>query len=1293
MSDDYLLLAHKEWIGYVQPVGLLAVPAVLIHRGVIPDRNVADLQERLDAMTRTSEEADPVVTDFVAFTAAFLGWNDHDLSGVPGNPPLPEDLCVELTEYGERLAPTYALPAAGKNANGWQLLIRVEMPGTDLDAAIIDDGKYWAASPHARFERLLRGTNVPVGLLTNLRSFRLVYAPKGETSGFATFDLKSMLELAGRPMLSAFHMLLKVERLFGSPEQNLPSLLAESRQYQETVSTQLAEQVLVALNELLRGSYTADARMSRTMTVDLAKSDPDHLYGGLLTALMRLVFILYAEDRDLFPRNKVWEQNYSLGGLFERLRDDAVLYPDTMDDRYGSWAQLIALWRLMYFGSKYADMKLIARRGQLFDPTRFPFLEGRKSPQEPPNIPTISDGVVWRILRALMVLDGERLSYRTLDVEQVGSVYQSVIGFTIELTEGPSIAVRAPKRGGAATTINLQTLLAEAPVKRAEWIRQRTDRNLTSKHAIAVKESNSVPDLEAALSPVTDGRITPKLLPAGVPVLQPTEVRRRTGSYYTPRELTAPIVSEALRPALERLGPQATPGQILELKVLDPAVGSGAFLVESCRQLADRLVVAWELHGNAPSLPPDEDAVQHARRLVAQSCLYGVDRNSMAVDLAKLSLWLATLARDHEFTFLDHALRHGDSLVGLFREEIAKLNWLDKGNESFAARLVHERLSKAAAERQRIRTAADAAGEHELTSLLEKADEQLVDLNLIGDTLVAAFFDNQTSKSREAAREKMVRSLGLGETGWQDRLKTEVNLLDDARNRLNPFHWELQFPEVFLRENPGFDLIIGNPPYAGKNTIINSNPDHYLTWLQTIHEGAHGNADLVAHFFRRAFRLLRHGGTFGLIATNTIRQGDTRNVGLRWIRHHSGIIYTAKRRYKWPAAAAVVVSIVHVAKGEYNGFFTLDNRRVKKITAYLFDQGGDDDPYQLISNSDQCFEGTHVLGMGFTFDDTDKKGIALPLSEARRLVLADPRNGSRIREFIGGEEVVTDPRQLPHRKIIDFGDMSLDEAEQWPELLDIVRQRVLPERLKDKRLTYRNNWWKFAERRPRLYEKISGLKRVLVNSKIAHHLAFAFLPNGWVYSKRLNVIAREDASCFAVLQSRVHEVWARFFGASLEDRLSYTASDVLETFPFPESGFNDELAVIGARYVEHRAKIMIATNKGLTETYNRFANPNDKASDIETLRTLHADMDRAVLDAYGWRDIFAEPDFEKEWMDDDGDGPVRYRWPEETRDRVLARLLDLNTERACDEARRGLRKSLVLKDTNREGLQLESVEV
>ena len=169
---------------------------------------------------------------------------------------------------------------------------------------------------------------------------------------------------------------------------------------------------------------------------------------------------------------------------------------------------------------------------------------------------------------------------------------------------------------------------------------------------------------------------------------------------------------------------------------------------------------------------------------------------------------------------------------------------------------------------------------------------------------------------------------------------------------------------------------------------------------------------------------------------------------------------------------------------------------------------------------------------------------------------------------------------------------------------------------------------------------------------------------------------------FSVLQSRPHEIWARFFGSSLEDRLRYTPSDCFETFPFPEDWqINPALETTGQSYYDFRAELMVRNNQGLTKTYNRFHDPYEHDPEIRELRELHAAMDRAVLDAYGWNDIPVECEFildyeinEEEWSPRCRK-PYRYRWPDKVRDEVLARLLELNADRAREEARSGLSKT------------------
>ena len=692
------------------------------------------------------------------------------------------------------------------------------------------------------------------------------------------------------------------------------------------------------------------------------------MYQALLTVILRLVFLLYAEERDMLPEDETFVRHYSIAALYERLRDDAALYPDTMDQRYGAWAQLLVLFRMIHDGAEADGLHLPQRHGALFDPDLFKFLEGRAGSGgrqvheriEPPLVP---DGTIYHALEKLFVLDGERISYRALDVEQIGSVYETMMGFRLEIASGRSAAIKAPKKHGAPTTINLKELLGETPAKREKWLRDRTDRKLPDRAKKGVKASTTLDDLHLALDPLLDKIATPDLIPPGAMVLQPSEARRRSGSHYTPRVLTEPIVRTTLEPILERLrgadGQEPRPEQILDLKVCDLAMGSGAFLVETCRQLAEALIRAWHAHGGPPAIPPDENETIYARRLVAQRCIYGVDRNRIAVDLAKLSLWLVTLAKDHPLTFLDHELRHGDSLVGLSRKQIEAFHWKEDAlrfRAGFETMRVHQQMEKVADLRRCIREAGEEVADRELQLLWKDASDELDEVTLFGDLVLAAFFE----------RAKRAEFADVVASGNADRYRGWLAERREEDPPLVPFHWELEFPEVFDRENPGFDAVVGNPPFAGKSTVAAANVARYPDWLKQAHTESHGNADLVAHFFRRGFDLIREDGTFGLIATNTIAQGDTRSTGLRWICEHGGEVYQARRRVKWPGSAAVVVSVLHVAKGHFPGVKNIDDDEVETITAFLFHSGGHDDPARLEANARKSFQGSIILGMGFT---------------------------------------------------------------------------------------------------------------------------------------------------------------------------------------------------------------------------------------------------------------------------------------------------------------------------------------
>ena len=1334
---DPNIAAHLEWIGFVKPTGLVVSPPTLVRAGAILNRFDRDGQRKLRecveerAFGPVDSKLEPYLPSFRIFAETVLDWgfSPKAFAGTEEY-PIPDELKVQLPMSSSIIQPHYAIRELDSirdptNYDGakWQLLVRMVNMGEDLDR-VARTSSGIDASPHGMLERLLRKTGVTAGLLFNGTTIRLLSAPRRETSGWLDFRVSDMVQTAGRPISSAMRLLLGQARLLTLPSPNrLTALLEASRKFQNEVSESLAEQVLQALYELLRGFQAAHDASNGELLREPLGNRPDDVYRALLTVILRIVFLLYAEERDILPHgDETFSRYYSIAGLYERLREDAAWYPDTMDQRFGAWSQMLVLFRMIHDGAQSGEMDLLARRGALFDPERFPFLEvlrhGYSQESGPAATPLVPDGTIFRVLKKLLVLNGERISYRALDVEHIGSVYETMMGFRLETASGRSIAIKPTKRHGAPTTINIDELLAEPSGQRELWLRDRTDRKLTPRVSRSVGGASTLEAIHAALDSVIDKEATPDFVPSGAMVLQPSLERRRSGSHYTPRELTEPIVKTALEPVLKRLcakdGKPPRPVQILNLKICDPAVGSGAFLVESCRQLAEALVESWAVHGEEPDVSRREEQIILAQRRIVRRCLYGVDRNPVAVDLAKLSLWLVTLSKDHPLTFVDHAIRHGDSLVGLSLDQIKAFHWARSPpttQQGLEVMRVLEHTKRFALLRRRIQDATEQVSDAHLHQDWSDACRALSPVKYFGDLITTAFFEGTTAASRESIRTEFAISVAENAS---DEHANRVVSFQMSEPPIVQFHWQLEFPEVFDHGYSGFDIIVGNPPFAGKNTIAAGNIAGYSEWLKILHPESHGNSDLVAHFFRRSFDLLRLNGTLSLIATNTIAQGDTRHTGLRWICTHEGIIYHAKRRFKWPGLAAVVVSIIHIIKGAHADSPQLDGNDVDEITAFLVDKGTSQNPLGLKSNRDKSFQGSVVLGMGFTFDDSDHEGKASSLSVMSQLIGKNPINQQIIFPYIGGKELNSSPECRHHRYVINFSDYPLmranigvswlgsSDSEQqtilrsgivphdypgpvafdWPDLISIIHERVYPERSKlihkqssvaQKRAKF---WWQYGAPAHKLYRSIRGLSRVLSIAQVTQHFGFVFLPSRMVFTQKLYVFPFDSYSAFCTLQSRIHEIWARFFSSSLEDRLSYANTDCFETFPLPENwcGLNITDSV-GESYYKHRSLLMRQNDEGLTKTYNRFHDPDEHDPGIVRLRELHEAMDRAVLDAYGWTEIPTACEFLLDYEIERGGGakkkPYRYRWPDDVRDDVLGRLLALNAQRAAGDQETG----------------------
>ncbi len=1292
---------HQQWLGMVQPSEGLVVSIPVLEEAQCLERRPLAIRDRLRAHCRplaSPSTSDPAATeslrielDGLLLDAELLAFEAADFDR---DDALPEALSLWVPEGRERLAPTLALrckqprelseqaSASERAGAGYELLIQRLPDGLDFDRP--DAGGSWRYPPTAKLDRLLRHCQVPIGLLCNGQALRLIYAPHGESSGWLTFKVADMATTGGRPILDALLMLLgRPSFRTRPPEARLPALLAASRRRQANVTEALAAQVFEALATLLSGFEAAAERDGSDGLQDALRLDDEHLYGGLLTVLLRLVFLLYAEDRSLVPvEHTVYQNHYSVLGLFEQLQRDAGEYPDSMDRRFGAWDRLLALFRMVWLGAEHGDFRMPPRGGDLFDPNTYPFLEGWPRGGSAPvkvvekraavRVPSVDDHAIFQLLRRLVIFEGQRLSYRSLDVEQIGSVYEALMGYRVERVYSSAVCVR-PSR----FWVESAALFEVPPPRRAAWLQEQAGllRAAANKLAKALSKAADPAELLAGLRAFALKGTTPA--PAGRLVLQPGPERRRTSSHYTPRSLSAPIVARTLEPLVAALGEEPSAEHLLQLKICDPAMGSGAFLVETCRWLAERVVAAWTREGRVELIAAAHgDVFNHARRLVAQRCLYGVDKNRFAVDLAKLSLWLETLARDLPFTFLDHALRWGDSLVGLDFEQLRGFHWQPEGQQTLASQALEQALDEAISLRQQI---LDLAGEgesaqHEKVRLLRDANDALAHARLIGDLVVGAFFAH--GKKKDRLRELGERLVQVDEwlRGDTGRPPEELRQMQaQIRQRLPVFHWMLEFPEVFYADRPDpldgdrvnhaafIDGFVGNPPFLGGKMISTNHGAEFSDWLDMLHQ-AGKNGDLVAHFFLRANTLLGAHGTIGLIATNTVAQGDTRASGLQPLVAREGLrIYDATRTQPWPGSAAVIVSVVHLAKGspaQTLGPSRLDGIDVKAINSRLRPKVERPDPRKLWQNRDLCFQGSIVLGMGFT----------LKPDERQEFIGRDPRNEDRIFPYLGGEEVNTRPRQTHRRYVISFGEMSLDEASTWPDLLEILGERVKPERARKTKAMAAWPWWHHWRSRRELYSAIKSQRLCLVSSRHSKHLIFSTQPTDRVFSEALNVFALESSAAFAVLQSRPHEAWARLLSSSMKTDLRYAASDCFETFPFPKPDPRaeiPELEDIGQRLYQARATYLVDTSQGLTQCYNRLKDPREADPRITELRQLHLEMDRAVLAAYGWGEIDVPPFTTPETA-------AEHRALEAFKDDIIDRLFQLNADRAAEEKRLGL---------------------
>jgi len=1322
---------HAEWLNLLEIDGPFLTLPVLTERlrsGLEPTD--PDLVAELHTAQREVEDdptLQPVWSRWVI--TRLLGFPDEVLrEGASIGPSLTH----RVAEHSQTLRPDFAVvERADDGTERARLIVNLWPAGTDLAERPV--GERWAASPIDRTAELCRATSVRLGLVTNGDTWTLVDAPVDGTTGTATWDATLWAE--ERTTLDAFVTLLGVRRFFTvADSETLEALLAQSANAEAEVTDQLGKQVRAAVELLVDAMSRADRERGGTVFQELAHAELDQdlepfIYEAAVTVLMRLVFLLSAEERGLFLLgDPTYDATYAVSTLLAQLEEDANRYgEDVLERRTDAWHRLLATFRMVHAGAAHVNLRLPPYGGSLFDPDRFPFLEGRRldHPAHEPATPLrIDNRTIKHILDALQVLrfrgkggwqEARRLSFRTLGVEQIGHVYEGLLDHGVVQVSTEAVALTGKTEPEVALAL-VEEAAARGHDALINWLAELTGEKppTIQKTLAAVVEPDQLdrlasacendPELAARVAPYlgllrTDLRGLPQVYLADSYYVTKSSDRRSSGAYYTPRALAEEMVTHTLEPLVYAPGPVdgleradwKLKGSIdlLGLRVCDMAMGSGAFLVAACRYLSERVLEAWDAEGliagqpvrlpggSTITMPDDEtDREVLARRLVADRCLYGVDRNPMAVEMAKLSMWLVTLAKDRPFTFVDHALRCGDSLLGVTDLQQLSSFHLDPskgrvlhGGTLFDPAAQIEPLVKAALEKRRQLesfTVIDLADADTKRRLLEESAALLDDLKIVADLVVGAALS--TSVATEDAGDSRLASVAADVTSalaleqfddaraarlYDLRLKATY-WLDQGRPALGParrcFHWILEFPEVFLdHEDARFDAVIGNPPFLGGKRISGAMGsdfrEHAVRWIAG---GRTGSCDLSGYFFLRAATLSRR---FGLLSTGSIAQGDTRLVTLEPLLQQRWVVDRAVKSVPWPGEAAVVIAKLWMNCLGWVGPATLDDRSVRRISSLL--EPGDvvGEPHSLGAKK-IAFQGTVLNGNGFLVDQ----------SEYERLVEADSRNREVLIPFLSGDDINNHPEQEATRWAINFFDWSLEGAQEFPECLAIVRARVKPYRDTVNRKAHRERWWIYGDKRPLLYDTIRDMKRVTVMARASWVLQPSFAAVGHVFGDKLVVFALEESSALAVVASSIHDAWAR---ARMKPAgvPTYSPADCFETFPLP-----DRALVDGGRaeaLVDHRRVVMLERKEGLTKVYNRVHNPTEIASDIEDLRRLHDELDRAVVEAYGWADLNLNPGFYETRQG------VRYTIDSAARADVLARVLELNHARYTDEVARG----------------------
>ncbi|MBG1258946.1 DNA methyltransferase [Nostoc commune] len=401
------------------------------------------------------------------------------------------------------------------------------------------------------------------------------------------------------------------------------------------------------------------------------------------------------------------------------------------------------------------------------------------------------------------------------------------------------------------------------------------------------------------------------------------------------------------------------------------------------------------------------------------------------------------------------------------------------------------------------------------------------------------------------------------------------------------------------------DAIIGNPPFLGGYRIRHNLGDHYTERLSNKFIEVKDKVDICIYWFRLTHDNISETGRAGLVGTNSVSQGKSRVASLDYITQNGGYIHEAVSTQPWSGGAKVHVSIVNWSKQKPKNYY-LDNNLVGQINSSLTQNVDVSQVTRLKANLNICFEGVKPTGKGFLITE----------EQANIWIKNDSRNQYILKKFADASDSAKIPHGIPSRWIIDFNQMSFEDASNYTLPFEHVRTKVKPERDKNRDTRTKTYWWQFPRSRPVMREKIAALSFYFIVPR--HSKWFIFLPTNinWLPGDSTKIVASDDFYILGILTSKVHRFWVKAQSSTLEDRTRYTHNTCFETFPFtqnPDTKLVNQIRSKAEELHQYRTQQMDSKQWGITTLYNKFFD-----EPTSQLYKLHGQLDKLVMQAYGF---------------------------------------------------------------------------